>query len=106
MFIIEQILSNAVKYTRKGGVKITVTQNKVLQIADTGIGIAPEDVPRIFEKGFTGYNGRADKKSTGLGLYLCSLTADRLSHRITVESTVGKGTVFSLDLHRNALEVE
>ena len=106
LFIIEQILSNAVKYTRKGGVKITVTQNKVLQIADTGIGIAPEDVPRIFEKGFTGYNGRADKKSTGLGLYLCSLTADRLSHRITVESTVGKGTVFSLDLHRNALEVE
>nr|WP_296486717.1 sensor histidine kinase [uncultured Acetatifactor sp.] len=106
LFIIEQVLSNAVKYTQKGGVKITVTQNKVLQIADTGIGIAPEDVPRIFEKGFTGYNGRADKKSTGLGLYLCRLTAERLSHRITVESAVGKGTVFSLDLHRDALEVE
>lgn len=106
LFIIEQILSNAIKYTRTGGVKIAVTQDKVLQISDTGIGIAPEDVPRIFEKGFTGYNGRADKKSTGLGLYLCRLTADRLSHKITVESTVGKGTVFSLELHRDALEVE
>lgn len=106
LFLIEQILSNAVKYTRTGGVTISVTPDKILQIADTGIGIAPEDVPRIFEKGFTGYNGRADKKSTGLGLYLCRLTADRLSHKITVESTVGEGTVFSVDLHRDTLEVE
>ena len=106
LFIIEQLLSNAVKYTKKGSVSITVTPDKVLRIADTGIGIAPEDVPRIFEKGFTGYNGRADRKSTGLGLYLCRLTADKLSHSIDVESRVGEGTVFFLDLHSDALWVE
>lgn len=104
-FMIEQILSNAVKYTREGTVTITVTPEKVLKIADTGIGIAPEDIPRIFEKGFTGYNGRADKKSTGLGLYLCHLAADRLSHKISVESQAGKGTVFSIDLSREELEI-
>lgn len=106
LFIIEQLLSNAVKYTQKGSVTITVKPDKILQISDTGIGIAPEDVPRIFEKGFTGYNGRADKKSTGLGLYLCRLAAERLSHRISVESEPGVGTVISLDLHTEQLEVE
>ncbi len=105
LFIIEQILSNAVKYTPQGTVRICVTGDLVLQIADTGIGIAPEDLPRIFEKGFTGYNGRSDKKSTGLGLYLCRMAADRLSHRISVESAVGEGTVFSIHLHRDQLEL-
>lgn len=106
LFMIEQLLSNAVKYTERGKVSITVTEDKVLKISDTGIGIAPEDVPRIFEKGFTGYNGRADKKATGLGLYLCQLIASRLSHKISVESVVGEGTTFSLDLHTDRLEVE
>lgn len=106
LFIIEQLLSNAVKYTRKGGVSIKVTEEGVLEITDTGMGIAAEDVPRIFEKGFTGYNGRADKKSTGLGLYLCSLTAKKLSHKIRVESQIGQGTTVYLDLHRDKLEVE
>lgn len=106
LFILEQILSNAIKYTAKGTVTITVTPDKVLKVADTGIGIAPEDIPRIFDRGFTGYNGRADKKSTGLGLYLCRMAADKLSHKISVESEVGKGTVFSIDLHRDSLEVE
>lgn len=106
LFIIEQILSNAVKYTREGSVSIRVTPEKVVEIADTGIGIAPEDVPRIFEKGFTGYNGRADKKSTGLGLYLSSLTAGKLFHKIWVESVVGAGTTVFLDLSRGKLEVE
>lgn len=106
LFIIEQILSNAVKYTWEGSVTITVTPGKVLEIADTGIGIAPEDVPRIFEKGFTGYNGRADKKSTGLGLYLCRLTAEKLSHKISVESAVGVGTKVAIDLHSDTLVVE
>lgn len=103
LFIMEQLLSNAVKYTQQGTVTITVTTDKILKISDTGIGIAPEDLPRIFEKGFTGYNGRADKKSTGLGLYLCKTAADRLSHTISVQSEVGKGTVFILDLHENEL---
>lgn len=106
LFIIEQLLSNAVKYTQAGSVTITVTPDKILRITDTGIGIAPEDVPRIFEKGFTGYNGRADKKSTGLGLYLCRMTADRLSHKISVESEPGAGTTVSLDLHTDRLDVE
>lgn len=97
-FIIEQVLSNSIKYTAKGSVTITVSDDKVLRIADTGIGIAAEDVPRIFEKGFTGYNGRSDRKSTGLGLYLCKTAADRLSHKISAESEVGKGTVISIDL--------
>lgn len=106
LFIIEQILSNAVKYTKEGGsVSIAVTPEKVLQISDTGIGIAPEDIPRIFEKGFTGYNGRADKKSTGLGLYLCHMAADKLSHKISAESVPGAGTVFSIDLNRAELEL-
>ena len=105
LFIIEQILSNAVKYTQEGKVTITVTKEKVLQIADTGIGIAPEDLPRIFEKGFTGYNGRADRKSTGLGLYLCKMAADRLSHQIDADSEAGKGTVFSIDLSTEKLSL-
>lgn len=106
LFMIEQVLSNAVKYTQEGMVAITVTKDSVLQIEDTGIGIAPEDIPRIFEKGFTGYNGRADKKSTGLGLYLCRMTAEKLSHKLSVQSVVGKGTVFSIDLKTDRLEVE
>lgn len=106
LFILEQLLSNAVKYTEKGGIAISVTSDKKLIIADTGIGIAEEDLPRIFEKGFTGYNGRSDKKSTGLGLYLCKLTADKLSHKIEVSSEIGKGTVFSIDLNRYRIQNE
>lgn len=106
LFILEQLLSNAVKYTQEGTITIAVTPEKLLKVSDTGIGIAPEDVPRIFEKGFTGYNGRADRKSTGLGLYLCRIAADRLSHKISVESVVGGGTVVTLDLHTDDLKVE
>lgn len=106
LFIIEQLLSNALKYTNSGSITITVSPDKVLTIEDTGIGIAPEDLPRIFEKGFTGYNGRADKKSTGLGLYLCKETAKRLSVGITAESTPGDGTKVSVDLRMRELVVE
>jgi hypothetical protein len=105
-FLFEQLLSNAVKYTRQGGVTIRVSPEKILSISDTGIGIAPEDLPRIFEKGFTGYNGRSDKKSTGLGLYLCRQTADKLGIRISVTSALGAGTTFSLDLSSEKLELE
>lgn len=105
-FVIEQLLSNAIKYTSRGAVTISVTEDKVLQIADTGMGIAAEDLPRIFEKGFTGYNGRTDRKSTGLGLYLCRKAADKLSAPISVQSVPGEGTVFSVDLHTDFLEVE
>lgn len=105
-FVIEQLLSNAIKYTGRGTVTISVTQDKVLRVADTGMGIAPEDLPRIFERGFTGYNGRTDRKSTGLGLYLCKKAADKISAAISVQSAPGEGSVFSVDLHTNPLEVE
>lgn len=77
-----------------------------LSISDTGIGISPEDLPRIFEKGYTGYNGRLDKKSTGIGLYLCRTAADKLGHKLTAQSTVGKGSSFTIDLSSYPLEVE
>ena len=88
LFVIEQVLSNALKYTRSGEIEITVEAPKTLCIRDTGIGIAAEDLPRIFEKGFTGYNGRSDKKASGIGLYLCRRICGRLNHKMTVTSEV------------------
>ena len=61
-------------------------------IKETGIGIKAEELPRFFEKGYTGYNGHADKKATGIGLYLCRQMADTLGHTIRMESEIGKGT--------------
>ena len=105
-FIIEQLLSNAVKYTGKGTITIEVNEKKQLSISDTGIGIAAEDLPRIFEKGFTGYNGRLDKKSTGIGLYLCRTAADKLGHRLTARSEPGQGSCFTIDLDSYPLQTE
>lgn len=90
-FVIEQLLSNALKYTLEGEISI-YTEGKALIIEDSGVGIAPEDLPRIFERGFTGYNGRMDKKSTGIGLYLAVRILKRLGHSISAESEPGKGT--------------
>lgn len=105
-FILEQVLSNAIKYTACGTVTISVDENKILSVTDTGMGIAAEDIPRIFERGFTGYNGRADKKSTGLGLYLCKRAADKLSHGMSVRSEAGKGTTVFIDLRTEELEIK
>ena len=94
-FILEQILSNAIKYTPRGFVTIETAEEKdrfFITIKDTGIGIKAEDLPRVFEKGYTGYNGHADKKATGIGLYLCRQMADKLGHTIRMESELGKGT--------------
>lgn len=94
-FALGQIISNALKYTPRGGISIyleTTPENVYLVIEDTGMGIRPEDLPRIFERGYTGYNGRLDKKSTGIGLYLCKKILDKLSHTVEVTSEVGKGT--------------
>lgn len=104
-FIIEQLLSNAIKYTDRGNVRITIEDN-FLCISDTGIGITSSDLPRIFEKGYSGYNGRENTKSTGLGLFLCKKAADKLSHGIFVESKVGTGTTVYIDLSHVELEVE
>lgn len=105
-FILGQLLSNAVKYTENGTVMVRVTKELVLSVSDTGIGIAPEDLPRIFEKGFTGYNGRAGRKSTGLGMYLSRCAAEKLGHRISVQSAPGQGTTVSVDLRSVDLGVE
>ena len=94
-FMLEQILSNAIKYTPQGFVTIETAEEKdrfFITIKDTGIGIKAEDLPRVFEKGYTGYNGNADKKATGIGLYLCRQMADKLGHTIRMESEIGKGT--------------
>ncbi|EGW39040.1 histidine kinase-, DNA gyrase B-, and HSP90-like ATPase family protein [Desulfosporosinus sp. OT] len=100
VFVIEQILSNALKYTQEGKISIYMERDddKTLVIADTGIGIAGEDLPRVFEKGFTGYNGRRDKKSTGIGLYLCKRILTKLSHTIVIEGEPGKGTKVKIGL--------
>ena len=100
-FMLEQILSNALKYTKQGSVKIYAeeTENGLhIFVKDTGIGIKREDLPRIFEKGFTGYNGRMDKKASGLGLYLCKGVCEKLGHGIRVTSKEGKGTTVILTL--------
>ena len=102
LFVIGQVLSNAVKYTRAGGITITC-ENDVLKIQDTGIGIAPEDLPRIFEKGYTGCNGRSDMKASGLGLYLCRQICGRLGHRISAESS--GGTSVFIDLRRSGVDL-
>ena len=104
-FVIEQILSNALKYTSAGSIRI-FTQGETLVIADTGMGIAPEDLPRVFEKGYTGYNGRTDKKATGIGLYLCKRILNRLGHEISISAQVGKGTRVSIDLSREETVLE
>lgn len=109
-FVIEQILSNALKYTEKGGTIQIFTKQESdqlwLVIEDNGIGIWEEDLPRVFERGFTGYNGRADKKSTGIGLYLCKKVMGRLRHQIRIESKVGVGTQVFLGLAREELHPE
>lgn len=106
LFVIEQVLSNALKYTRSGSVSITLEAPKTLCIRDTGIGIAPENLPRVFEKGYTGSNGRTDKRATGIGLYLCRRILAKLGHSITIVSTPGVGTTVRIGLEQDALEVE
>ena len=91
-FALEQIISNAIKYSKVNGeVTIKIIENKII-IEDNGIGIKQEDLPRIFDKGFTGFNGRYEKKSSGLGLYLCKKTLDNLGHKIKITSSVNVGT--------------
>ena len=96
-FVLEQILSNALKYTQSGGITIGMEGERRLFVRDTGMGIAPEDLPRIFEKGFTGFNGREDKKASGLGLYLCKRVCANLGIGISAESKPDEGTAIYLD---------
>ena len=75
-----------------------MVSDKTLVIEDTGIGISSEDTPRIFEHGFTGYNGRMDKKSTGIGLYLSKQILDQLNHEMKITSQPGIGTRVEINL--------
>lgn len=116
-FVIEQVISNSLKYTKSGMITIEMEhgvlenasevdylrsdtaekkEDAVLCIRDTGMGIAPEDLPRIFEKGYTGYNGRSDKKASGIGLYLCQRICGNLGHVITANSSLESGTVIQI----------
>lgn len=87
----EQLLNNAIKYTNEGSLTIIIKENQI-SMCDTGIGILSEDLPRIFDHGFTGYNGRGYYKASGLGLYLAKLIFDRLDFRIKISSKTGEGT--------------
>ena len=100
-FCLEQLLSNSIKYTCSGGIRFLAEEGEreiCLTVEDTGIGIRAEDLPRIFEKGFTGYNGRLDKRSTGIGLYLCRQVLGHLGIKIRAESQVGCGTRMRLTI--------
>ena len=106
MFVIEQIISNSLKYTRQGSIALTFEEGDILCIRDTGIGIDEADIPRVFEKGFTGLNGRTDKKATGIGLYLCKRILASLGHKIRISSSAGEGTAVRIDLSRENLHIE
>ena len=95
--LIEQILSNALKYTENGKIAIQYLEEKhALEIKDTGIGIRSEDIPKIFDRGYSGFNGRMNEKSSGLGLYLARKISERLNIQIEVESKLSKGSIFRL----------
>ncbi len=104
-FVLGQLLSNALKYTQNGGVSIYADGPRLV-IEDTGMGIPEAELPRIFEKSFTGENGRAERRTTGLGLYLCRRACALLGHGISAESEVGRGTRVILDLSRPELPTE
>lgn len=107
VFVLEQIVSNAVKYTNEGSVTISAREEGrriLVEIKDTGIGIQSEDIPRLFQKGFTGYNGRMDKKASGLGLYLSKGVCNRLGHGLDVESVRGEGTKVTISVYNEKVK--
>ena len=104
-FVIEQVLSNALKYTKEGSISF-YNEGEKLYIQDSGIGIKESDLPRVFEKGFTGFQGRNDKKASGLGLYLCKNIFNQLGHLISIESKVNQGTTVCLDFSKKEIFIE
>ena len=106
VFVLEQLLTNASKYTKEGGSVRIGKENGLLVLRDTGIGIRPEDLPRIFEWGYTGYNGRLDKRSTGVSLALVKQVMEMLGNKMEIRSVLGEGTEVFLDLRRTELEAE
>ena len=105
LVVIEQIISNSLKYTKEGGLEIYM-DGQELCIKDTGIGIKNSDVIRVFERGFSGYNGRLTQQSSGLGLYLSKKISEELGHQIRIESEVGKGTTVRIKFAQVKLVIE
>ena len=105
LVVIEQIISNSLKYTKEGGLEIYM-EGQELCIKDTGIGIKNSDVLRVFERGFSGYNGRLTQQSSGLGLYLSKKISEELGHQIRIESEVGKGTTVRIKFSDMNLIIE
>lgn len=104
VFVIEQLLSNALKYTKRGGIEIKFIDDK-LSIKDSGIGIDSADLPRVFDKGYTGKVGRSSIQATGLGLYLSKKIIDHLGHKISIESKLGEGTIVTIDFSTSKFEI-
>lgn len=98
VFALKQIISNALKYTNEGCITIDMPDANSIRVTDTGIGISKEDLPRIFERGYTGYNGRKDKKATGIGLFLVKSIIEKLNGSVIIESELGKGTSVTCNL--------
>lgn len=105
-FVLEQVISNALKYTQSGTIAVYIEKEKTLCIKDTGIGIAPQELPRIFEKGYTGYNGRSDKKASGIGLYLCRRICKNLGHTISAQSSLDNGTCIRICMQERKIKTE
>ncbi len=103
--LIEQLVSNSLKYTKAGEVRIFFEDEQTLVIEDTGSGIRQEDLPKIFEKGYTGLDGRLHSKSTGLGLFLSRKICRRLGHTLKIESEAGKGTKAIIDFGEKSWEL-
>ncbi len=105
-FVVEQVLSNALKYTPAGSISVYLEAPATLCVRDTGIGIAPEDLPRVFEQGYTGLVGREDRRASGIGLYLCKRVCDSLGHGIAIQSVPGGGTTVRIDLSERKTPIE
>lgn len=103
--ILEQVLSNSLKYTSQGGIEIYF-QEDALYIKDSGLGIQDADLLRVFERGFSGYNGRLTQQSSGLGLYLSKKIADELGHQISIASQVGQGTTVMISFSEKKMIFE
>ena len=103
--ILEQVLSNSLKYTSQGGIEIYF-QEDTLYIKDSGLGIQDADLLRVFERGFSGYNGRLTQQSSGLGLYLSKKIADELGHQISIASQVGQGTTVMINFSEKKMIFE
>ncbi|WP_240314797.1 sensor histidine kinase [Streptococcus pluranimalium] len=103
-FALSQVIDNAIKYSSFGSeIKISIKE-KSIEIQDFGIGILEEDIPRLFELGFTGYNGHAHKKATGLGLYMTKQILDRLGFTIVISSRIDQGTKVTIPICKIKLD--